>query len=86
MLDPAVERLFSLEDQRRRRQTAEVLMHKRALDVVITPAEKQYRGPKKTLGGPKKYRCSSQQPFRGSNYRGISRNGGSSWQILVMLN
>ncbi|TNV83287.1 hypothetical protein FGO68_gene1185 [Halteria grandinella] len=91
MLDPQIEQDFSPFVQKARRQMAEALLFRPPHEIMISPAEKQYRGPqiiqsrKKVLQGGYTL-SSSQQQFRGSNYRGISKNGGSSWQVLVMVN
>lgn len=84
-LDPQIETQFSPAIQKKRRQLAEMLIFKRPNDVVINPAEKQYRGPQ--AGNSGRNRPHTSQPeFRGSQFRGISKNGGSSWQILIMIN
>ncbi|TNV83479.1 hypothetical protein FGO68_gene3610 [Halteria grandinella] len=93
MLDNEAEQDFAPQVRALRRQMAEALLYKRPHDVMITPAEKQYRGPQivpsrsKNAGKTKtSIQNSSQQVFRGSQFRGISKNGGSSWQVLVMVN
>ena len=45
ILDPQVEREFSVIIQRKRKQLADSILSKRPLEYVLVPAEKQHRGP-----------------------------------------
>jgi len=59
---------------------AEQVLLRGPAEILIAPAEKQHRGPQ-TLHHAQapKDKSNSQQFFRGSRFRGISKNGGSSW-------
>ncbi|CDW88133.1 ant-like protein [Stylonychia lemnae] len=72
LLAPEVEKGFSVSVQKKRRRLVEVLQTKRTLEIVIKPHKKAFKGD-------------NVQNFRGSKFRGISKNG-NSWQILVMVN
>lgn len=72
MLDPEVEKGFSVSVQKKRRRLIDVLENKRPFEIIIKPHKKAFKGD-------------NVQNFRGSKFRGISKNG-NSWQILVMVN
>ena len=72
LLDSNVETEFSVSVQKKRRRLVEVLQSKRTFEIVIKPHKKVFKG-------------NDVQNFRGSKFRGISKNG-NSWQILVMVN
>ena len=67
-----MEQEFSLSVQKKRRKLVDLLQTKRAQEVVIKPHRKTFKGD-------------NVDNFRGSKFRGISKNG-NSWQILVMVN
>jgi hypothetical protein len=67
-----VEKGFSVSVQKKRRRLVEILSSKRTYEIVIKPHKKAFKGD-------------NVQNFRGSKFRGISKNG-NSWQILVMVN
>jgi hypothetical protein len=50
----------------------EYISEKRSFEVIIKPHKKAFKGE-------------NVSNFRGSKFRGISKNG-NSWQILVMVN
>ncbi|TNV81277.1 hypothetical protein FGO68_gene5971 [Halteria grandinella] len=70
---------FSPSQQRKRRRLAQFLDSRQSQDIIIKSFNK-------------KPKCSTLQShvdseaFRGSRYRGISKNGRNSWQVLVMVN
>lgn len=72
MLDSEVEKEFSVSVQKKRRRLVEVLQSKRPFEIIIKPHKKVFKGAEVSN-------------FRGSKFRGISKNG-NSWQILVMVN
>ena len=72
MLDSDVEKGFSVSVQKKRRRLVEVLSTKRPYEIIIKPHKKAFKGDNVTN-------------FRGSKFRGISKNG-NSWQILIMIN
>jgi hypothetical protein len=63
---------FSVSVLKKRRHLIEVLRTKRLQEIVIHPHKKVFKGD-------------NVNNFRGSKYRGISKNG-NSWQILLMVN
>ena len=63
---------FSVSVLKKRRRLIEVLRTKRLQEIVIHPHKKVFKGD-------------NVNNFRGSKYRGISKNG-NSWQILLMVN
>ena len=67
-----VEKNFSVSVQKKRKKLVELLQSKRQYEVLITPHRKAFKGD-------------NVENFRGSKFRGISKNG-NSWQILVMVN
>ncbi len=66
------EKGFSVSVLKKRRHLIEVLRGKRTNEVVISAHKKVFKG-------------ANVNNFRGSRYRGISKNG-NSWQILLMVN
>lgn len=66
------EKGFSVSVLKKRRRLIDVLRAKRATDIVIMPHKKVFKG-------------ANVNNFRGSRFRGISKNG-NSWQILLMVN
>ena len=67
-----VEATFSVQVQRKRRRLADLLAQRADKERVIMPYKKAFKG-------------ADVNNFRGSKFRGISKNG-NSWQILVMVN
>jgi hypothetical protein len=63
---------FSVSVLKKRRRLIELLRSKRTQEVVIQPHKKVFKG-------------ANVNNFRGSKFRGISKNG-NSWQILLMVN
>lgn len=63
---------FSVSVQKKRKRLIDILRTKRTLEIVISPHKKLFKG-------------GNVNNFRGSKYRGISKNG-NSWQILLMVN
>lgn len=72
VLDSQIEQEFTVNIQKKRKRLADIIVTKRQNEIVIKPHQKQFKGD-------------NVQNFRGSKFRGISKNG-SSWQILVMVN
>jgi hypothetical protein len=69
--------VFSVSVLKKRRRLIEYLKCKRSTDLIIHANRKTFKdGQKKVMLG---------NAFRGSKYRGISKNG-NAWQILLMLN
>lgn len=66
------EKGFSVSVLKKRRRLIDILRSKRSVDVIITPHKKVFKG-------------ANVNNFRGSKFRGISKNG-NSWQILLMVN
>jgi hypothetical protein len=66
------EKGFSVSVLKKRRRLIEVLRYKRDQETVIMGHKKIFKG-------------AYVSNFRGSKYRGISKNG-NSWQILLMVN
>jgi len=58
--------------QKKRRKLFDILKVKRAHEIIISPHKKAFKGQ-------------NVNNFRGSKFRGISKNG-NSWQILLMVN
>jgi hypothetical protein len=71
-LDNEIEASFSVSVQKKRKRLVEMLQTKRDFELIIKPHKKAFKGQNVTN-------------FRGSKFRGISKNG-NSWQILVMVN
>ena len=67
-----MEKGFSVSVQKKRRRLIELLETKRPFEIIVKPHKKAFKGD-------------NVQNFRGSKFRGISKNG-NSWQILVMVN
>lgn len=67
-----VENGFSVSVLKKRRRLIDLLRTKRAQEIVIHPHKKVFKG-------------ANVNNFRGSKFRGISKNG-NSWQILLMVN
>lgn len=72
LLCPEIENGFSVSVQKKRRRLADLLQTKREYEIIIKPHKKAFKGE-------------NVNNFRGSKFRGISKNG-NSWQILVMVN
>ena len=72
LLDSEIEKNFSVSVQKKRKRLVELLNIKRSFEIIIKPHRKAFKGE-------------NVENFRGSKYRGISKNG-NSWQILVMVN
>lgn len=70
-MDPRIEATLTSIAQKRRKRLADVMKEKRDHEIVIKPYQKSFKGE-------------NVQNFRGSKFRGISKNG-NSWQILVMV-
>jgi hypothetical protein len=66
------EKGFSVSVLKKRRRLIDVLRTKRTNEIVIAPHKKVFKG-------------ANVSNFRGSKFRGISKNG-NSWQILLMVN
>ncbi|TNV83899.1 hypothetical protein FGO68_gene2791 [Halteria grandinella] len=81
-----VEDLFSALVQRRRLRLYALMQGKNDTEIIITPTPKVTKGETVFFANSieKIFNRSDVKDFRGSKYRGISKNG-SSWQILVML-
>lgn len=81
-----VEDLFSPLVQRRRLRLFAVMQGKNITEVVIKPTPKVTKRESVFFVSSLEniFNRSDVKDFRGSKFRGISRNG-SSWQILVML-
>jgi len=71
-LNAEVETQFDFHFQRKRDQLANHIRFKMPNDYVVKPYSKVFKGDEV-------------RNFRGSKFRGISKNG-NSWQILVMIN
>jgi len=67
-----LEKCFSVSVLKKRRRLIEVLRNKKCSDIIISPHKKAFKGQ-------------NVNNFRGSKFRGISKNG-NSWQILLMVN
>jgi len=67
-----IEQSFSVSVQKKRQRLLEAMKTKKGFELVIKPHRKSYKG-------------AQVHNFRGSRFRGISKNG-NSWQILVMVN
>ena len=63
---------FSVSVQKKRKRLFEILLNQQNNDIVIHSHKKIFKGD-------------HINNFRGSRFRGISKNG-NSWQILVMVN
>ena len=61
MLDMEVEKNFSVSVQKKRKKLSELLESKRSLEILITPHRKAFKGD-------------NVDNFRGSKFRGISKN------------
>ena len=72
LLTEEIEKGFTVQVQKKRRRLVEVLYDKKPYEIIIKPHKKSFKG----------YNIDN---FRGSKFRGISKNG-NSWQILVMVN
>ena len=70
--------LFSPSQQRKRRRLASLLDGRDLTDIIIHSFQKKTRHSLPHLQDP--------DSFRGSRFRGISKNGRNSWQVLVMVN
>jgi len=70
---------FSYTQQRKRRRLAQFLDSRARHDIVIKSFHKK---PKCSVHQNQ----AGSEAFRGSKYRGISKNGRNSWQVLVMVN
>jgi hypothetical protein len=57
---------------KKRRRLVDLLKIKRTNEIIIAPHKKAFKGE-------------NVNNFRGSKFRGISKNG-NSWQILLMVN
>lgn len=68
----AFESGFSVSVLKKRRRLIEILQGKREQELVIQAHKKLFKG-------------ANVSNFRGSRFRGISKNG-NSWQILLMVN
>jgi hypothetical protein len=71
-VDPDIEKEFTVSIQKKRQRLIEELKDKRPFEIIIKPHKKAFKGL-------------MNDNFRGSKFRGISKNG-TSWQILVMVN
>lgn len=67
-----VEKKFSVSVQKKRRRLYDQLVNREPYEIILRPHKKSFKGE-------------NNQTFRGSKFRGISKNG-NSWQILVMVN
>ena len=63
---------FSVSVLKKRRRLIDLLKSKSAQEIVISSHKKAFKGE-------------NVNNFRGSKFRGISKNG-NSWQILLMIN
>ena len=72
LTNPELENEFSVSVQKKRKRLFELLQTKRDEEILIKPHKKVFKGD-------------NVNNFRGSKFRGISKNG-NSWQILVMVN
>ena len=91
MPDDSIENLYSPLIQRRRRRLYSLMQGMGPDEICINPIKKIVRGesvffPNNTSSSLDYiFNRRDVRDFRGSKYRGISKNG-SSWQILVMIN
>lgn len=69
---------FSSSQQRKRRRLASLLEDRDLSDIIIQSFQKKIRNSESQMQDP--------DSFRGSRFRGISKNGRNSWQVLVMVN
>jgi hypothetical protein len=85
--DESIENLYSQLVQRRRRRLYAMMQGKGSDDICIKPIKKIGRGENVFFASSLDsiFNRRDMRDFRGSKYRGISKNG-SSWQILVMIN
>ena len=87
MPDESIENLYSQLVQRRRRRLYAMMQGKGPDEICIKPIKKMGRGENVFFANSLDsiFNRRDMRDFRGSKYRGISKNG-SSWQILVMIN
>lgn len=85
--DESIENLYSPLIQRRRRRLYAMMQGKGPDEICIKPIKKIGRGESVFFANSLDsiFNRKDMRDFRGSKYRGISKNG-SSWQILVMIN